>query len=268
MNSTPEDQMPSILSELLPNTMQWATALASFTERAPNVSLAITNSLGGAIYMIPQLKGDMPSVVSYDASGYSSALRMVWYTAKLIKATNVFQHLSEDHRVALFRYLSVFIQIASDNLSIPELGGLWMQDNSRMDTAIIDLLAETQALLVTWLPASRTLHSSFVESGLKELFDDSKGTTTASYYSGRAYAALITELNELCIQANTAKEEEFFRRIRSAPTFIANVAFVSSALESKGLLRLCNEQIANLTGLNLQERLDEGELLLIIGYSY
>ena len=266
LRATVEDQASNILSELLPDDKQWAAALKPFITRTPNISLAITNGLGGTIYTIDRKtpsSGSIPNTVSYDADGFSSALRTAWYTTKLINNTNSFKHLVEGRRAALFRYLSVFVQLSLDNLSIPHVGGLWMLDSPDSESAIINLIAETQALLVTWLSNSLVPGSSFVDSALEKLFEESKVLTSAAYYSGRAFAALAAELREMRGPANTAQDEEKLRKLRSTPTIIANAAFIASASESKGLLRVCNEQIANLTGLDLQERLDEGMSLRI-----
>ena len=260
--------MSSISSQLIPEDAQWSIALKPFTAQMPNGSLAITNILGGAIHMISRdsekKEGDL-CTVSYDANGYSSILRMVAYSTRLINDTKVFQYLAGEHRVALFRHMSVFVQLASDNLGVPHQGGIWLHKNHDIETAIIDLIAETQTLLAGWLRSSLAPDPSFIDIGLEKLFEESKGVTTFAYYAGRAYAALATEIKELHGHAYTAQNEEHLKKIRSTPSMIASVAFVTSISDSKGLLRLCNELIANLTGLFWKERIHEGTSLLIIG---
>lgn len=238
----------------MPNTEQWTAALEPFVKAIPNVSLAITNILGGAVYLVNQLPEPQitsETTISYDNDGYSPALRMAWYTTKLINATGISSNVTTQDRSVICRYLALFVQVASDNMSIPRPISLWEHQGFDVEANVIDMIAEAQNLLASWLRISATPEDSHVLVALSLLLDNSTGTSAASYYCGRASAALSAEYREFHGGTTTSKDEARLKTLPKTSEVISGAAFVAGVADSEGLLRLCNHYIANLTGLPL-----------------
>ena len=247
--------------QLLPGTTQWTAALKPFIEVAPEVSLAITTLLGGAIYMIDRSlnsHGKGNRIVSRDIDGYSPALRMAWYTTKLINRTDMFSSLPEDHQSVICQNMAVFVQLVSDALSVPGIQSLWEQHGSDIEIEIVDFVAEAQGLLANWLHRLSGSQQGIVSIVLDRLLIGSEGTSSTAYYNGRAYAEISAEIMELTGHTNVAKHEERLRGVRNTSDVIAAAAFLAGAPDSKGLLRLCNEYLANLTGLEIRDNVEDG----------
>lgn len=227
----------------------------------PNPSLAIMNSLGGAIYLIDQPSA--PTNASHventrDIDGHSAAVRAAWYTTKIIRATDILSYVAIERQVVVWRHLSQFLQLASDNISVPGCNDLWRHQDPDLEIEILDFIAEAQGLLASWLLKNCQESSSIITTIRNELLEESHGFTVQSYYSGRAYALVTAEITERHGHASVDEEVEQLRTIRRSPNVFTAAAFLASASESKALLRLCNELVADLTGHNFHKKTKEG----------
>ena len=260
LQQTNEDSRKRISADLLPNAKQWTAALEPFINSRPNVSLAITNLLGGAVCLVDQLDNSQDTLeapISYDSDGYSPALRMAWYSTKLINATGILDNVPTHDQSVICKHLALFVQVASDNLSIPGPISLWEHQGLDMEADIVDVIAEAQSLLASWVRISTAPQESYVLTAISQLMDDSVGTSPASYYSGRASAALSAEYRELHNRPMMLKDEARLRTIPKTSEIISFAAFLAGVADSEGLLWLCNQSIAKLTGVPLYDNLQD-----------
>ena len=250
----------SIATELLPDATQFVAALGPFLEISPNLSLSITNSLGGAINLIerPSAAESTQSNIERDADGYSSALRMVWYTTKLIKETSILGFLTHDQQAVLWKYMFLFLQLADDNISVLGSNYLWDHYDRDLEVEILDMVTEGQALLASWLQHTSQEQASVIMTARSQLFTESRGSSAASYYSARAYAAISADLQELHGYRSSDGEAEQLKTMRKSQDVLAAAAYLTSASDPKALLRLCNELISDLTGNSFNGKDKEG----------
>lgn len=245
--------------ELLPGPSEWKAALAPFTSRIPDPSLAITNAFGGLLSMISPTTSSMVDQAIYrDGYGNPVALRMAQYTTQLIKGTNIFDSATHDKKATVCKYMAIFLQLASDNISVPGSMPLWEFAEPDLESEIIYFLTEAQTLLGSWLHSRDSSTSEFIAEVQKQLLDNSHGLSISSYYSGRAFSALTVENTELhgpSARFNNADLIKSFRRSNDA--FVA-AAYLTSASESEDLFKLCNYLLTDLTELDLRENLAEG----------
>ena len=216
----------------------------------PNLSLSITNSLGGAISLIerPSTTESIQSGITRDVDGYSPPLRMVWYTMRLIKETNIFDFLTHEQQAVLWKHISLFLQLAGDNICVPGSNGLWNHYDRDLEVETLDLITEGQVLMATWLQDTPQEKASLSMTIQDQLLGESRGSSVASYYSARAYSAISTDLQELHGHTPLDGEVEQLRTMRKSQDFFTAAAYLSSASDSKTLLRLCNELISDITG--------------------
>lgn len=259
-NQVSGEDKSSIAAELLPGPAQFTAALGPFLELPPSPSLAITNSLGGAVNLTkqPPATENTKSNMARDVDGYSPALRMMWYATKLIKETDITDYVTSKQRVFLWKHMSVFLQLAGDNVSVQGSNDLWDRYDPDLEAEILDLITEGQALLASWLQQNSQDRSSLSVTVKREILEESRGSLVASYYSARAYAVISTDLQELHGNAALEGEAEQLRKLRKSPDVFMAAAYLSSASDPKALLRLCNEFISDLTGYGFQGNSEEG----------
>ena len=254
-NSSPID-LPAIVQKLLPDLSEWNAALAPFISRTPDPSLAITNAFGGSLSVISPSSTNQ--TIYRDADGNSAALRMAQYTTQIIKNTNIFESATRERKATVCRYMAIFLQLASDNLSVPGSMPLWQSGDLDIESEIVDFITEAQSLLGGWLHSRDSSTSEFVAEVQKKLLDNSYGLNASSYYSGRAFSALTSEIAELhspSAQINDADLIKGFRR--SNDVFVA-AAYLTSASESEELFRLCNYLLTDLTEHDFRKNPAEG----------
>ena len=259
-NSSPSD-LPATVQELLPDSNEWKIALALFISRVPDPSLAITNAFGGSLSLISPISSDSVKHTIYrDGGGSSAALRMAQYTTKMIKSTDIFDKASGESKTSVCKYMAIFLQLASDNLSVPGSMPLWESADPDIETEIVEFVTEAEGLLGEWLHSRGSSTSEFLAEVQEQLFDDSYGLTASSYYSGRACSTLTAEIAELHGSSAHVNDADLIRGIRRSNDAFAAAAYLTSASESEELFRLCNYLLTDLTEHDFRRSLAEGTL--------
>lgn len=255
---TSQEEMPGLAAELLPNITQWTAVTKPFLTRVPNPSLAITNAFGGALSLIPHASpASVKEAVPRDSNGYSSAFRVLVYTIKLIEATKIFDYATSEHKVVICKNVALLLQLAGDDLSISGSMSLWDPQDPDQESEIVDLVADMQRLLISWLQADSP-YAEFLPAVQNELLEDANGSTAVSYYSGRAYSLVSTEFRELHGYVINNNDTERLQTIRKSTDVFAAAGYLTSATQSKELQKLGNELLADMTGLDLQTHMEEG----------
>ena len=262
-NSSPND-LPGTVQELLPDLSEWKAALTPFTSRVPDSSLAITNAFGGLLSIISSTSSDSGTHTIYrDADGNSAALRMAQYTTQIIQSTNILDSASQEKKAIVCKYMAVFLQLASDNLSVPGSIPLWMSADADIEAELVDFVTEAQTLLGGWLHSRDSSTSGFIAEVQKQLLDDSYGHTASSYYSGRAFSALTAEAAELHGPSAHVNDAELIKGFRKSNDVFVAAAYLTSASESDELFRLCNYLLTDLTEHDFHKNLAEGTFNLV-----
>ena len=249
-----------MVHELLPNLSEWKAAMAPFISRVPDPSLAITNAFGGSLSMISPIPSDsVTHKISRDGDGNSAALRIIKYTTHFIKSTEVFDSASQEERTTVCKNFALFLQLASDNLSVPGSIPLWESADADRESEIVDFVTEIQSLLGGWLHSRDSSTSKFIAEVQRQLLDDSYGLITSSYYSGRAFSALTAEAAELHGPSAHVNDTDLIRGFRRSSDAFVAAAYLTSASESEELFRLCNYFLTDLTEHDFRKSLAEGK---------
>ena len=233
----------SLAAELLPDSTRWNKVLEQHAESKPSPSLAIMNPMGCSTQLIDVV--DISAHSTYDGYGYSSALRVAWFISALIHSTDLWGYAPVDRQSSTLVYLSIVAQMASDNLSIASANPLWKYQGPESEQDIIDFLSELQTLIASLIEGNGA--APFISNAQSAMLKHSHGVSVMSYYSGRAYVSLTIELGELYGDSQSTAEQYEIRSIRKASEFFAAAASLSTSHDSKGLTKLTNELLANLT---------------------
>lgn len=259
-NHSTDQNRPGLAADLLPDSVQWATVIGPFYAWLPNRSMSIMNPLGGAINLIDrtiELDAETQSI-SRDLNGYSSALRMAWFALRLVKETDIFKVATDERQITVYKNLVLIIQFATHNLSVPGSNPLWDIAHPGLESEIADFVADMQGLLASWMQSKHSIGSELLKEIRQQLFEESHGVSAASFYSGCAYSHLASEFVEMQGNYGLSEGMEPLSSILKSPDMMTAASILSSAPESRGLLRLCNELLADLTGYDFQKKTEEG----------
>jgi hypothetical protein len=267
------------IARVFPSIEDWNAALAPFLNAPPKSSLAITNPLGGAVYLVEDSQA--PSTIrtmSRDADGYSAAYRITQYVVRLYKTPDLFSmdKVPSQLRAAYLRNIAVAVQLADDNLGLAGANGLWANYNSDVEAEAMTFMSDAQAfvthelksLVTTW--SRDDTDASLLSWATTLLSSIDAGTNSPAYYYARAYTILITDAIEIAGWKNsqTTQLQETLKTIRSTKNVLQLLALLSAFKEplsyAKSCERMCNEIIANLTGLDVQQKSQEALQQLVL----
>ena len=193
-----------------------------------------------------------------DSDGFSSALRLAWYTTRLTKPTDILLHGTEDDNVTACRGLVLVLQLAADSLSVSSPTSLWEAPVLESEVQVVDFIVEAQGVLASWLQRKDVSVPIVQEHLLKGCYHSS----TASYYNARAYSAIATEIMELHGHVSSHGDNDLVQQVRKSrgsEFFFSAMAILTSAPDSNQLTRLANELLADLTGHDFFEENEKGK---------
>jgi hypothetical protein len=265
--------------KVFPNLEEWNFALEPFINATPKSSLAITNPLGGAVYLVePRKSSSEIRSLPRDGDGYSAAYRMAQYVTRLFKHSDLFpiERVPAGMRTAYLRNIAMTIQLADDNLGLAGANGLWADYNNDTENDAVSFLSEAQPyitqelrrLSVTWSEGNGgpTLLSWAV--GMLTKFDPE--TPAEAYYDARTYSVIVADAIEIAgwKTAQTPQLLEILKSMRKTKAYFSLLGFLNAFKEplaaSKACERMCNEIIADLTGLDIHTKAEEGLRQLIL----
>ena len=249
---TVEDlERPRIINKLLPANDECLKTLEPFLARMPDLSLMITNELGGALLFVDANPLNATKR-TWDHECYSSAFRFAWFVSSLDQKYHIFNQLAPSTQETILIFFSLFIPLASDNISVPLRDGLWnnfdVESTPEPHDEALDILANVGLRAASWLQDSTCERRALVKVVLTRLLAQSMTSSTIAYYNVRAYVFVSTEYDNIHGPAcNDATID--FKALRKSPHFLTSVAHISSATESDGIRRLCNELISEMSTL-------------------
>ncbi|MCJ1333028.1 hypothetical protein MMC10_009722 [Thelotrema lepadinum] len=260
IRAAPADQAGDVLRELLPDTTRWTEALRPFLEQPIDDALALMNPLGGAVYLLSNTTPPFRlETRNYDAEGRSTPLRIALFLSRVAKATDLFQVAADDSLLSTYLHISVTTQLASDHLSLLPMCPLFKRSSTVDETKIVDVVAEIQSFHASWIRRATKANGEWLNNALAESYDAAKGSSTASYYHARAYAATLLEIKELRRDSKAAEHDlSELSRVRKQPVFLSDIARVVGASQSDALTKLLNELIADLAHWDFERDPDKG----------
>ncbi|CUS15547.1 unnamed protein product [Tuber aestivum] len=215
VHRAPEDERIALAEKVLFNEDQWRTSLSPFLRRAPKLSLAVSNPIGGAVFLVKDLQNDVSSgEIVRDLDGLSRVLRMAVFIVEFLKTmgiperkdgktTDILKGIPDGSRATLLRYLMLVSVLANDNITIRESNDLWNQYSSGMETEMLEFVFESQRLFIESLkdepePVAGGVDSlpGYISRLLDYLMDMSKQETPEGFYSARILETVISTLSE------------------------------------------------------------------------
>lgn len=252
-------------SELLPQTETWSNQslhhLLAFT---PNPATALTNTLGGAVFLIRGSNSKLGKPPSRDADGFSAPFRQAIYTSRVIANSDALDTLSLDEQVGLLRLLCITVELASDQLGLQEANLLWADLRTPdVEMKVQEFLSTTQKLLNSKfddVPHWRNYKNTPSVAGklIESLLQGSKADSPTAFYQGRALCSLFAHTLEVN-GWQTAGSEDWLTSLDLLKVSTMNVVAASALLHglkeslgpSKIVNGLCNRLVSDIAGVSL-----------------
>lgn len=240
------DHKVQVVEAILANHGDFFSTLEPFLAMMPAESLMITNPLGGALGLMDSgLEAN--EVPTCDGNGCSVALRIAWFIATMNQTFQVFNGLSSAVQGSLLRFMALFIELATDGISIPQENGLWKRiEDTHFDEEVGDILAIIQSQMASWILESSPERKILIEKTLAQLLAQSSRPDSASYYCARAYVSMANEYDEVHGPGHRESAVDLKTLRKSLDTFVG-VAILASTPESDEIRRICNELVSALT---------------------
>ena len=201
ISGAPKGQASDLIERLLFTEEQWETALRPFLNTQINPSLAITNPLGGCIFLVDNSSSEKIES-TWDTYGYSTLLRMAMFSAKLIEElSSASIPISSKTKTALLYYILLVQQLAKDNLSVAHANNLWKEYSPDIDADVLEFTSNTQQWVVSTLGSDKLRHE-FAPALVERLLERSSGSSSTAFYTARVLCVVISDLCE---------DDQFFR---------------------------------------------------------
>lgn len=273
INRAPESERAGLAERLLFTAEHWRPALQPFLGRVRNVSLAITNAVGGCVFFVADdVAGDVDAgSVVRDGQGVSSALRMGVFTAEFLKAVgafekstaDIFSGVSEEARVDLIFYLMLALEISKDNIGITGTNDFWTGYSAEVEAEVEEFVSNTQLFITNCLKEGEPA----IHLAVDRLMEVALEKTATGFYAARVLTRLIADLTEY--QTNTERAQSWIKsvNVRKDTDFFRCTAILAGLAETlehnKDADRLRNELASDLTGMSVTKAGEEGLRKLI-----
>lgn len=195
------DSMSDLVEKLLFTDEQWESALRPFLGAVKNLSLAITNPLGGSIFLV---NNDSPTDAesAWDTDGYSTVLRMAMFAMKFVEGLEDTPNIiSSKTKGILLRHILLVQELLKDKLSVAHANDIWKENSPEVEAEIIEFTSSTQQWAVSALNSDIPQHE-FAPALVDKLLERCGGSSAAAFYSARA---LYVAMSDLC------ENDQFFR---------------------------------------------------------
>jgi hypothetical protein len=204
--------------------------------------------------------------ISRDSDHCSSAFRLATFTINILSTSEVVKCLEQDDLETLFQFLPLAIQLIDDDLSIENSNGISGLELADQREEYMEIVFTGRKVIGGWIRANEpvssapdlTISSLFTKSWETRL-EELKGTSPTDYRVGEAFVKIMTAVDpskssddvaKICREARTANP------IRSAAWFaVLRGPILSNPIGN----RICNELVADSTGLKPQDATQGGK---------
>lgn len=274
LNSKPEEK-ERLAKVMLPSGQSWSQALAPFLELPPRASTAIISPLEGTVHLVDSDVTDSLQrrleTVPRDISNCSSAFRLTAFVIRVLSSPSihVIELLGKEELETLFYNLPLAVQLIEDDLMIQNCNGITGLAKQEQREEYLEVVHEGREIMSRWIHSNDPIgveEGATVSSTLRSLWESKleglDGTSPVCYRVGEAFVKIMAQagpsneakstenISKLCKDSRTANA------IRSASSFAVVRELVIS---NQSGTRLCNELVADSTGLKPEDERKDGK---------
>lgn len=268
LSKVPHEQKAA--AAILPSKEQWDHALDPFLRVPPKNSTAITNTLGGAVYLVDRtiskaFEQELNSVPR-DLNHFTSAFRLTYYVTKVFSDPDTLALVDTEQRETLCSYLPIAAQLIDEDMSIESSKGIVGLATPEVLEEGADLVSEARNLIKLSIQPRESADTNNLETiglwrNVLETLDD---YSPKSYGLGDIYAKSILETDSLELNKPHEPWINVAKRIRQSISPFWSVSTLSAFKDSIAFTpagtKLCNELVADVTGLDPDRKGAESKL--------
>ncbi|KAI0521438.1 hypothetical protein F5B22DRAFT_644168 [Xylaria bambusicola] len=274
--STQDDNSKEKISSLLPNVETWKQQLFVLLQDTPNVSLALTNSLGSASFLATGQTRDEVANMQRDARGCSIPGRMALYISKLLSSGFSFDQTKLSFKIDLIINMSVTAELAADQLTMMGENGVWNSLSSPDNISDLELLTtSTHKYLIGiaeraqgWRDGSGTEEARLVHAIIARLIEESQTFSPSAFYFARSMQNILQTLAER--HGFPSSGEQWLVDtdcLKSSASTVYPAAAIIGGLgetlkSSKFISTFCNRLVSDIAGAKLRQ--DKSLITLIL----
>lgn len=270
----------SLHPELFPDVTKWSRALTPLLNPAPNSTLGVMRPFAGAVFLVRAQQDTIISRPSRDLDGYSVALRMAMYSARLIRDHS--SRVSKDTLVEVIYLVSLTAELANDQLDLLEDNKLFTFSSEKGIAGVREfvdkiyqesssfILLHSKAWRDGFESGSPLEFSGVVHALILKLVNSSHGNTSTSFYSARVLSHLLPKLVEQHGWQSAGSEEwlSSLEVLKSSTSNILGAVAILTGLHeplstSQLVSNLCNRIISDVASANAQSEKTLGSIVLL-----
>ncbi|KIW19489.1 hypothetical protein PV08_00061 [Exophiala spinifera] len=233
-------------SELLPSESQWKSALAPHLSMRRPRCLTITSPLHGLLYLVDDGPAARSSDVLRDADDFSLLFRLVLYSTRLLRESEILTRLSDMDLQTLYTFYVLSLQLVNEKMTMESANDIWLNTNQEVVDEVADTLSQGNALIQQWIVDDKLIKSWMQR--IRSVTD----LTPYSYLQGLAFADVASRFVDS--HGPSLILADFEREIKDlyrSPELIRSASLISSCrdqlLGSTQGRRLVNELVAACT---------------------
>ncbi|EAW07440.1 ubiquitin-protein ligase RKR1 [Aspergillus clavatus NRRL 1] len=265
------EDIGSIAKDILPSRQSWERAIQPFLDLPPRSSTAITNPLGGTLYLVHRDLSDtfkeQYRSIPRDAGNCSSAFRLAYFTVRILSSFDIVSKLSAVELETIAYFMPLVVQLIDDDLSIENCNGITGLSHSDQRDEYMELVHDGRKMISQWARSeiqsfgTEESISSIILSFWQGRLEALGSTSPADYRIGEAFVKLMNSVDSPGRNKSPEDITKLCREMRTANA-IKSAAWVAvlrdSILTSPTGIRLCNELVADSTGLKPQDEKKDG----------
>lgn len=268
LSNAPSEQKVTAAIEILPSKEQWYQALDPFLKLPPKRSTAITNALGGAVYLVDRTisqacQQELDSIPR-DSNHFTSAFRLTYYVAKVFSDHDTLALIDIKQQEILSSFLPIAAQLIDEDMSIESSNGVVGPITPETFEEGTELVSEARILIKSLLQQPKATENLDAIGSWRDMLETLDDCSPKSYHLGDVYTKSILETDSL--ESNKHQESwiDVAKKIRESPSpfWSASIltAFKDSIAFAPAGTKLCNELVADVTGLDPDRKGAEGKL--------
>lgn len=263
----------SALETLLPDLNIWMQELHYLFRQVPKPSLSLSNSLGGALFLIsaPEQSNNVSQFTQRDHSGAMIPVRMALYVCRLFARGLGWDTLPMERQVDTIYFILLTAQLAADQLTLMGEDGLWKTLSHSEALAQAEEVIDSAQILVDRIISSSDgwTRRSLFDKLVKMMIEESKLLNPANWYAARCLTSLfqayssahgLSSVDEVVLNSlDLIKSTE-----ETALGAVAVFAGFSELLSSnKSVISFCNKMVSEMLGAKPSQAITLLHLVLL-----
>ena len=254
------------VNAVFPTADQWENALSPFRQVFPAISLALTSSFQGFVFLVSRDRKRSTGGLPRDSEGFSDILRLTILVTELLDIISM-DSLNVQQQESLYLYYPQALQIAQDKINIEKANSVWIHSLAEVVQEMIDVVNRGQKHISAWIAKGNqgdlANQATLISCWLGQL-EQLDGSSVEMLNLGRTFTGIMSEavdvigIAALMKRFNSPVEMARSLTVKSASLLVLCQDALGSSPAGR---RLCNELVADATGMDFNNE-DDGLCLI------